>query len=100
MSSGATKHSEMGKQRNLKLEALNPLGESGRVISASLGHDADMCRQASEGGGQGRLCCEAGRDMSCAHVHASSIQSCAPLQAPESEKGSGKIDGMGETRSG
>lgn len=45
------------------------------------------------GGGSGRLCCGAASETSCAHVHASSIKSCALMQARNSEKGSGKIDG-------
>lgn len=55
-------------------------------------------RHQRGGGSGGRLCCSAASHTSCAHVHASSIKSCALMQEDrKSEKGSGKIsDGRNE----
>lgn len=96
----------MGKQRNYfpnafqrsSQEGLNPPSERGGAISASLGHDADMCQQASDGGGRGRLRCGAGSDMSCAHVHASSIKSCSHAGPAKVKRAAQKwTDGRKET---
>lgn len=103
LSFGATKHSKMGEERSYFPNRKQWIHWA-RGGDSSLPPSADMCQQASEGGGRaggrGRLCSGAGSDMSCAHVHASSIKSCALTQARESEKGSGKIDRTGERRCG